>query len=65
MLHMQKIAVLSLGTGTSIAPARVNQEYAGAGSWLLLDGPMLDVLTGGSQELSTALETTDMLAVRH
>ena len=65
VLHTQKIAVLSLGTGISIAPARVNQEYAGAGSWLLLDGPLLDVLTGGSQELSTALETTDMLAVIH
>ena len=60
---MQDIAVLSLGTGTSIKPAMVHQEFAGQGSWLLLDGPLMEVLTGGSQELGTSLETIDMLAV--
>ena len=56
--------MLSLGTGTTIKPAMVSQEFSGQGSWLLLNGPLLDVLTGGSQELSTSLETVDMLAVR-
>ena len=55
--------MLSLGTGTSIKPAMVNQEFAGQGSWLLLNGPLIEVLTGGSQELGTSLETIDMLAV--
>ena len=57
--------MLSLGTGTTIAPVVIAGDTSGYASWLGNGAQLMGCLMDGSSEISTSLLAADLRSVSH